>query len=110
MALAMSLSETGRYDSNHIPQGESLLDSPEGKIVAVFAPVLSHVPVSAPPFAIGNDVVSVRETNRIAESLTIGGVTKLGCSAKGYREKTAFDAVFVVSVPSETLVWRVVVN
>lgn len=106
----MSFSETGRYDSNHISQGESVFDSPKGKIVAVFAPILSHVVVSAPPIAIGNDVVSVRETNRIAEKLAIGGVTKLASPAKGYREKTAFDAVFVVLVPTKTLVWRVVVN
>jgi len=65
------------------PLGESLLDSPEGKIEAVFAPVLSGVVVSAPPIAIGNDVVSVRETNRIAEKLTIGGVTKLASPPEG---------------------------
>ena len=65
------------------PLGESLLDSPEGKIEAIFAPVLGRVVVSAPPIAIGNDEVSVRETHRIAESLTVGGVTKLASPPEG---------------------------
>ena len=73
MALAMSL----------LRWGESLFDSPEGKIEAVFAPVLSHVPVSAPPIAIGDDEVSVRETHQIAESIAIGGVTKLASPPEG---------------------------
>ena len=77
----MSFSETGRYDSNHISQGESFFDSPKGKVEAFFTSVPSGVLVSAPPISIGNDEVSVREAYRFAGRVW-SAVTKLSGSAE----------------------------